>query len=132
MRVPSTNSPHVPGYAELTMVNCPPRRFFTEKRLGQITAFDLERYKRQRVEAKAPVSANRELAVLKALINRCQDWGRFEGDNPVRRVKFLRESRGRVRYLELEEEARLLATDQARRKLMPPGARPAGAAARRR
>jgi integrase len=85
------------------------RDFFPGERLSQIHAFDLERYKRHRVGQSAPVSANRELAVLKSLFYRCQAWKRYEGENPVRGVKFLPESPGRLRYLELDEEARLLA-----------------------
>ncbi len=43
------------------------------------------------------------------MFNRCLDWGKCEGPNPVRTVKLLKETRGRERYLEPEEEARLLA-----------------------
>src|SRR5262245_43254868 len=61
-----------------------------------------------RIEGGAPVAANRELAVLKALINRHRDWGHFDGDNPVRKVKPTKERKGRLRYLEPDEEAALL------------------------
>lgn len=53
--------------------------------------------------------ANRELAVLKALFNRCLEWKLFEGDNPVTGVKAIKEPQQRLRYLEPEEEDRLLA-----------------------
>ena len=55
------------------------------------------------------VMVNRELACLRALYNRCREWGKYEGDNPAARVKALRESRGRLRFLEHAEEAQLLA-----------------------
>ena len=47
--------------------------------------------------------------VLKALFNRCRDWKLFEGENPVATVKFTKEPRQRLRFLEPEEEAALLA-----------------------
>ncbi len=48
---------------------------FTGKRLSDISAFDLERYKRDRVDAGVTVMVNRELACLKTLYNRCREWG---------------------------------------------------------
>ena len=56
--------------------------------------------------------ANRELAVLKALVNRAKEWQLFDGSNPVATVKFTKEPRQRLRFLESEEEAHLL--DKAR------------------
>lgn len=53
--------------------------------------------------------------VLKALFNRCRDWELFEGGNPVTTVKFTKEPRQRLRFLEPEEEAKLL--DKAREPL---------------
>ena len=84
-------------------------RSFKGKHLSQIHPLAIERHKRSRVEAGARVRPNRELAVLKAVYNRCREWGLFEGDNPVLSVKFLKEPRQRLRYLEPEEERRLLA-----------------------
>jgi len=52
---------------------------------------------------------NRELACLKTLYNRCREWGKYEGDNPAARVRQLRESPGRIRFLEADEEGKLLA-----------------------
>ncbi|MGH7390793.1 MAG: tyrosine-type recombinase/integrase [Candidatus Rokuibacteriota bacterium] len=82
---------------------------FTGRRLGQISPFDLERYKRARLDAGVTVMVNRELACLKTLYNRCRDWGKYQGDNPACKVKALKESPGRLRYLEPEEEAKLVA-----------------------
>jgi integrase len=56
------------------------------------------------------VKCNRELAVLKSLFNRCLEWKKFEGENPVKGVQFLKESKGRLRFLSHEEEARLVAS----------------------
>ena len=82
---------------------------FAGRRLSEVSAFDLERYKRDRIEAGVRVMVNRELACLRALYNRCREWDQYEGDNPAARVKLLRESRGRLRFLEPAEEAQLLA-----------------------
>lgn len=46
--------------------------------------------------------------MLKALVNYCLRLKVFEGGNPVAGVKMLKEPRQRLRFLESEEEARLL------------------------
>lgn len=68
----------------------------------------IERHKRARVAAGAPVAANRELAVLKSLFNRCRDDLRIY-DGPTPRIKLLKESPGRLRFLDDAEQAALLA-----------------------
>ena len=45
---------------------------------------------------------------MKALFNRCREWRVFEGENPVTPVKLLKEPKTKVRFLEPEEEGRLL------------------------
>ena len=47
--------------------------------------------------------------MLKNLFNRIIAWGLYEGTNPVQAVKLRKEPRNRLRFLELEEEIRLLA-----------------------
>ncbi len=47
-----------------------------------------------RIEEGASVSVNRELALLKALFNRCIVWRKYVGANPVKEVKLLMEPRG--------------------------------------
>jgi integrase len=81
---------------------------FSGKRLSQLSAFAVEKHKQRRIHAGARVRANRELAVLKNLFNRCREWKLFGGDNPVTSVKLLKEPRRRLRFLEAEEEATLL------------------------
>lgn len=65
-------------------------------------------YKRTRIEAGAPVRANREVSALKNLYNRCLEWGLYEGINPAIGIKLRKEPQQRLRYLEHEEESRLL------------------------
>ncbi len=81
---------------------------FAGKRLGQITAWAVERYKQDRLKDGVRVRVNRELATLKALFNHCGELGLYEGENPVDGVDFLPEPKTRLRYLEPEEEAGLL------------------------
>ena len=81
-------------------------KHFAGRRLSQITPFLVEKYKVARKD-DAPVRVNRELTTLKAIFNRATEWGSFEGSNPVRKVKLLPESRGRLRFLDHDEEARL-------------------------
>jgi integrase len=82
---------------------------FSGKRLSQISSFLVEGHKQRRIHDGARVCVNRELAVLKSLFNRCREWKLFEGANPVPSVKMLKEPRQRLRFLEPEEEDRLLA-----------------------
>ena len=82
---------------------------FSGKRLSELSPFLVERHKQRRIHAGVRVGPNRELAVLKNVFNRCREWKLFEGDNPVVSVKMLKEPRRRLRFLEREEEARLLA-----------------------
>ncbi len=82
--------------------------FFAGRQLSEVSPFLLEKYKLQRIKEECPVALNRELSYLKLLFNKCIDWKKFEGRNPVTGVKGIRESQGRTRYLTLDEEARLL------------------------
>jgi integrase len=81
---------------------------FGGKTLRQISAFDIERHKRTRTEQGARVQANREVSVLKNLINKAKAWGLFEGENPACAVKLLKEPKRRLRFLEAHEEAALI------------------------
>lgn len=89
---------------------------FGQKRLSEISAFDLERYRRDRKRAgKSDVTINRELAFLRNLYTMAITWGKAS-DNPVKKIKFAREDNDRVRYLSDEEEKRLLSECNAQLK----------------
>jgi integrase len=81
---------------------------FRGKSLSDISPFLLEKQKQKRMADEVPVAFNRETGTLRTLINCCIDKGKYEGPNPTKRVKRLKESRGRERFLEPEEEKRLL------------------------
>jgi len=94
--------------------------FFGSKCLHEITPQDIERYKSERLRAVksspkikkrrtiSPSTVNREMSWLRGLFNRAIDWGRVER-NPLKKVKFFKENNHRVRYLEKDEIAKLLA-----------------------
>lgn len=56
-----------------------------------------------------PATVNRQLIVLKCLYSRAIDWGKFKGENPVKKVKSFKENNTRVRFLESNELVKLLA-----------------------
>ena len=96
---------------------------FNGKRLSEIHPFLVEKHKQRRKE-KAPVATNREIDMLRAIFNHCITSKKYEGTNPAMAkakgkpgdgIERLKESKGRVRFLEHDEETRLLA--QAREPL---------------
>jgi hypothetical protein len=90
-------------------------RSFAGRHLSQIQAFAVEKHKHLRVKEDAPVAANRDLACLRKMFNLARAWGMFEGSNPLSKaehgdnaVKLLKEPKGRLRFLDPDEEDRLL------------------------
>ena len=57
------------------------------------------------------VAVNRERSCLKNSFNRCIEWKKFEGANPVKGIQLVKEIRGRLRWLDYDEEERLLAAE---------------------
>lgn len=81
---------------------------FGAKRLSDITAWDMERYKKERKEAgRKPGTINLELMTLKTMLNRAVEWGML-ADHPGKHVKALKVTNEKTRFLSEEEEARLL------------------------
>jgi integrase len=91
--------------------------FFKDKRLFQITPLDIEQFKKQRKETpvrggkiRSDVSVNRELEVLRHMLNKAIEWGMLD-QNPFTRFKvplFFEERNDRVRFLEEDEIKKLL------------------------
>jgi len=81
--------------------------YFSGKKLCRITPDMVERYKAKRMKEVAPATVNREIACLKCMFNKAISWGKAD-DNPVRKVRLLKENNRRVRYLEKEEIKRLI------------------------
>ncbi|MCH7805150.1 MAG: site-specific integrase [Acidobacteria bacterium] len=88
--------------------------FFGSRKLSEISPFLIEKYKlkhigagkRRKVDGK--VLVNRDTSTLTNIFNRCLDWGKCEGPNPMQKVKRFKESKGNVRFLTEEEERALL------------------------
>ena len=90
------------------------RGAFKGRMLSDLTALDVERYKNDRKEtptrSKRPRSGaavNRELACLRAMLNKAVQWEMIE-KNPASRVKIFEESPGRNNFLTTEQAGRLL------------------------
>ena len=81
---------------------------FSGKRLSEIAAWDVERFKAERLKKVKPATVNREVSNLKHMLNLAVRWGLLEA-NPVRGVKLLREEKLPDRILSRVEEERLLA-----------------------
>lgn len=81
--------------------------FFRQKALSKITSFDLERYKKHRVDSGASVATvNRELAVLSHLFNMGVEW-KWLTHRPARINRF-KEENGRITYLTIEQCSAIL------------------------
>ncbi|CAI2719365.1 tyrosine-type recombinase/integrase [Nitrospina watsonii] len=81
--------------------------FFKSKPVVQISSFDIERYKKKRVDAKVtPSTVNRDLAVLSHLFNKGIEWGWW--DHRPARIKRFKENPGRITYLAPDQAARLI------------------------
>ena len=83
-------------------------RSFNGKKLGEIHPFLIEKHKQLRIAAGHRVAINRELAALSVLFNRCREWKKYEGENPLRSVKKIDEPLTRLRFLSDDEETALL------------------------
>jgi site-specific recombinase XerD len=80
---------------------------FGDKRLSDVTSWDIERYRSSRKQAGIkPNSINKELSCLKHVFNMAIEWKKLK-ESPFQSVKIPRDKNGRVRVLSLEEEAAL-------------------------
>ncbi len=100
--------------------------FFGDTALSKISGFDVERYKRQRLQEPAsrggdrvrqqapradatmssPAAINRELAVLSHLFTKAVEWHWL--DHKPATIKRLTEGRGRINYLTHEQIGKLI------------------------
>jgi integrase len=82
---------------------------FGARGLNEITAWEIERYKKARRDmGKAPATVNLELRFLRSALHKAYDWKQL-GKPPERSVKLLKTPEGKVRFLSEDEEAALLA-----------------------
>jgi integrase len=84
------------------------QRYFGNPMLTDITPLRVEGYQQARATEVSPATVNRELALLKHMLNLSERWGLHQGPNPVRFVRFLREDNYQFRTLSHDEERALL------------------------
>lgn len=74
--------------------------FFGVMLLSKITPRHIEEYKKLRLQNKRnPGTINRELTCLKHVFTIAEKFGRFEGKNPVKQVKFLQYTQFEMKVL---------------------------------
>lgn len=82
---------------------------FGNLNLDSISIQAVEAYMhRRRSLGASPATVNRDVALLKHILHKALDWN-YIHENPVSKVKLLKEPPGRTRYLSTEERQRLLA-----------------------
>jgi integrase len=92
------------------------KRFFKGQYLYAITTSDIEKFKVERLKKVSSSTVNRQLGVLRSMFNKAIAWGKLD-KSPMRSVEFLKEPKGRLRFLEREEIAKLFSN--CSRKLRP-------------
>ena len=83
------------------------KAFFKRKKIDDISSWDVERFKADRVKQVSKSTVNRYLAVLKRLFNLAIDWGLVD-KNPVQKVAMFRIEEKVIRVLSQDEEERLI------------------------
>lgn len=82
---------------------------FDDKRLDEISPFDLERMKSEMTKAGvSPKTISHCLGLIRAMFNRAADWNLYDGPNPVKKVKMPVVQNARDRFLSVEEADKLL------------------------
>ena len=82
---------------------------FAEKKLNEISSFDLERLKADLLKKEySPGSVKHCLVLVRQIFNKAIAWNLYKGENPVRGVKMPILQNQRTRFLSHEEANRLL------------------------
>lgn len=76
--------------------------------LDQISTIKIKSFIGERSKNRKPSTVNKDLNMLKSLFNRAIEWDRFDGKNPARGIKRLKERNERVRYLCDDEREALI------------------------
>jgi integrase len=103
-----TNNRYKTYLSKITSTNALLTRF-KGKSLSDIHPFLIDRYKKDRLKVVTPASVNRELSCLKHLFTIAIDWN-LTPENPVKKVKMLKEKQRDVTVLSWEKETELYAT----------------------
>ncbi len=92
------------------------KAIFEGRYLDEIRVVDIEKYKVEQTKTSAVATVNRKLSFLRSFFNKAIAWERYQGFNPVSKVKFLKENNTRLRFLEKEEISKLLSNSEGRLK----------------
>lgn len=84
-------------------------KHFDNKRIDEITPFDLERMKVDMAKAGyAPKTISLTLGTLRSMLNKASAWNMHDVPNPVKKVKMPVIQNERDRFLSFEETAKLM------------------------
>ncbi len=82
---------------------------FDNKRLNEITSFDIERFKSDlSKKGLAPASVKHCLVIIREIFNKAKAWNLYKGENPIKGVKMPVLQNQRERFLSYEEAENLL------------------------
>jgi integrase len=85
------------------------KKRFDEKRLDEISPFALEKMKAEMAKNSiAPKTIAHCLGLIRAMYNKAEAWGLYQGLNPVKKVKLPTAQNARDRFLSFEEAETLL------------------------
>ena len=85
------------------------KKRFDEKRLDEISPFALEKMKAEMAKNSiAPKTIAHCLGLIRAMYNKAEAWGLYQGPNPVKKVKLPTAQNARDRFLSFEEAETLL------------------------
>ncbi len=98
---------HKPGSRKRELTNMRTlEKGFGDKNIHEITTWSIEQYKvKRKTEVKAS-SVNRELAMLKSMLNKAVEWGKLK--EAPKRIKLLKGVQNRLRFLMPDEVQRLI------------------------
>lgn len=82
--------------------------YFGDAYIHEIKVVDVERFKIDQLAIVSKASVNKALGTLKTMFNKAIEWEKYDGVNPVSKVKMYKLDNQRTRHLEKEEIIRLL------------------------